>query len=378
MNHASRFLSLRALIVNPRVLLACAMILPALLVSACGDDATGPSETVQKITLTSTPTQLPAQGGSVDITATVTSGAGKPMAGVAVTFTATSGTLTPNTPVSTDAGGLAKVTLATAGSSIVKAAASGVSSPDLQVGVKEQAAFSVTQKPADVVGGVDTQFEFTAKRGSADVSGDLTVEWGDGTPNQVVQMNGTVSVTHAFKKSGTVTIIGTLVESDGSKSGFRHTLSVRDGGGDQIDIKNATLVSLMDDRSALTWPVKSKITNVTMAPKLSCIEHTMWGKWPAAQFAPPNGGLVEGTFWIFRYYQGKWYGGVFDYYRPGQTCKGTGKEEYGVDQVRTFPLDASWIPQVGEEVAFMVSTPGRGGYNTINERSNIVVIKFPY
>ena len=363
---------------NPRVLLACAMILPALLVSACGDDATGPSETVQKITLTSTPTQLPVQGGSVEITATVTSGAGKPMAGVAVTFTATTGTLTPSTPVSTDAGGLAKVALAVTGPSTVKAAASGVSSPDLQVGVKEQAAFSVAQKTADVVGGVDTQFEFTAKRGSADVSGDLTVEWGDGTANQVVQMNGTVSVTHAFKRSGTVTIIGTLVESDGSKSGFRHTLVIKDGGGDQIDIKNATLVSPMDDRSALSWPVKSKITNVTMAPGLSCIEHTMGGKWPAAPFAPPNGGLVEGTFWIFRYYQGKWYGGVFDYYRPGQTCKATGKEEYGVDQVRTFPLDYSWVPQVGEEVAFMVSTPGRGGYNTLDERSNIVVIKWPY
>jgi hypothetical protein len=379
MNHAFRFPSVRALAANPRALLACALILPALFAAACGNDsATGPSNSVQKITLAAVPTQLPAQGGSVDITATVMSGSDKPMANVQVTFTASFGTLNPSTPVTTDANGQAKVNLTTTGASTVKATSSGVSSPDLQVGVKEQAAITVTQKTADVVGGVSAQFEFTAKRGNADVSGDLTLDWGDGSASQTVQISGTVSVTHAFKKSGVVTVVGTLAESDGSKTGVRHTLTVRDGGGDQIDISNATLVSPMDDRSALSWPVRSKITNVVVAPGLSCIEHTMGGKWPAGQFEPPDGGLVEGTFWIFRYYNGKWYGGVFDYYRPGQTCKGTGKEEYGRDQVRTPPLDAGWIPQVGEQVAFMVSTPGRGGWNTINERSNIVVITWPY
>ena len=38
----------------------------------------------------------------------------------------------------------------------------------------------------------------------------------------------------------------------------------------------------------------------------------------------------------------------------------------------------SWVPAKGEIVGFMVSTPARGGYNTINERTYVKAFVFPY
>ena len=56
-------------------------------------------------------------------------------------------------------------------------------------------------------------------------------------------------------------------------------------------------------------------------------------------------------------------------------------DEIGVDQIRVSPMDASWPgPKAGDQVGLLVSTPSsdRIPIRTINERSNIKMIIWPY
>jgi len=381
MIRVSRLLSIRATAQKPGLVLACLVLVAGMFSSAC-DSSTAPSLVVQNAILTLASTQLPSQGGTITIVAGLTNGSGKPMPGVAVTFTTTNGTFTPATPVTTDASGQASVTLTTTGSASVKASAMGVETVASTVSVRSPATVTVTATGTLTPGsteypnGVALPFQFTAKRSGTDVPGTLVAEWGDGTANATVSFTGTTTLTHTFAKGGTYTVKGTVTESDTSRATSSTSVKVREGL-DQIDISKAIMVSPMDDEGVTKWPIKSEITSIYVDGGQTCLDHTMNGKWPMIIFEPPDGGPLEGTHIIFASIGGQIYGGVYDYYRPGQTCKGTNKWQYGEEQIRSAPM-GSWVPAQGEIVGFMVSTPARGGYNTINERSYVKAFVFPY
>ena len=53
-------------------------------------------------------------------------------------------------------------------------------------------------------------------------------------------------------------------------------------------------------------------------------------------------------------------------------------EELGRDQIRIPPMDASWPgPRSGETVGFLVSTRARDGVPAGEERTNIVLVRWP-
>jgi len=381
MTRVARLCSVRAIAQKPGVLLACLVIVAGMFSSAC-DSSTAPSLVVQNAILTLASTQLPSQGGTITIVASLTNGAGKPMPGVAVTFATTNGTFTPATPVSTDAAGQASVTLTTTGSASVKASAMGVETAASTVSVKSAATLTVvitvplSPGATEYPNGVALPFQFTAKRSGADVAGTLTVAWGDGTANGTASFTGTTTLNHTFAKGGSYTVTGTVLESDTSKATSTSSVKIREGL-DQIDISNAIMVSPMDDPTVTKWPIDSEITSIYVDGGQTCLDHTKNGIWPWTTFEPPDGGPVEGTHIIFANIGGKWYGGVYDYYRPGQTCKGTNKWQYGEEQIRSQPM-GSWVPAKGEIVGFMVSTPARGGYNTRDLRTYVKAFVFPY
>ena len=101
----------------------------------------------------------------------------------------------------------------------------------------------------------------------------------------------------------------------------------------------------------------------------------MSGRWGSTPFFDIE---VEGNPWVFAKFGGRWYAGTYDWLRPGQVCKGVTGPEFGVDQVRIPPMDASWGgPRTGEEVGFMVSTRARDEVRNGEERTNIKVIRWP-
>ena len=65
--------------------------------------------------------------------------------------------------------------------------------------------------------------------------------------------------------------------------------------------------------------------------------------------------------------------------RPGQTCKHIERKgEWGIGaHTKREPLE-SWVPKKGERVGFMVSAFARDSTRTVLERSNIVMVTWPY
>jgi hypothetical protein len=152
------------------------------------------------------------------------------------------------------------------------------------------------------------------------------------------------------------------------------------GAADQIDPRSITWLSPAVTEDIAWWPVTSHVTEVVQYGDTICVNHTKAGQWPLTDvFQDGNGANIEGRILIVAEFNGRWYGAGFDWLKEGRTCKQMPADEYGRDQVRIWPMDASWPgPRPGDRVGYLVSTPSsdRIGNRTINQRSNIVVITY--
>ena len=147
-----------------------------------------------------------------------------------------------------------------------------------------------------------------------------------------------------------------------------------------VDLRTAEIV--IGPKNIADWEETAKITDAYFNPAAEqlCIFHTRLGLWPPALFAN-DGTLVEGNQWIFARINGKWIGGAADWYKPGQACKGVDAASIGRDAFYQTPASPaySWQPVSGEIFAVMSTTPSRAwpSYKTYDERSNVVLIKWP-
>ena len=122
------------------------------------------------------------------------------------------------------------------------------------------------------------------------------------------------------------------------------------------------------DADVSSWPETSRITSASIGNPPVCIHHTKAGKWPVKD------GL-EGNPWIFVNMNGKWYGATFEWLGPGQQCKGIHAGNIG-EHIGRSPL-SSWRPRSGELVGLMVSARARFRADTVRERSNVVMVRWP-
>jgi hypothetical protein len=137
------------------------------------------------------------------------------------------------------------------------------------------------------------------------------------------------------------------------------------GSGDStIDLASVTWLHTNVSR----WAETSRITRVSVGAPPICIEHTKAGKWPVKD------GL-EGNPWVFVNRGGRWYAATYEWLAPGQTCKAIDAGNIG-PHIGIPPL-SSWRPSSGELVGFMVSARARAGGDTVPERSNVVMARWP-
>lgn len=116
------------------------------------------------------------------------------------------------------------------------------------------------------------------------------------------------------------------------------------------------------------WPETSRITSASIGNPPICIEHTKAGQWPVKDG-------VEGNPWIFVNLDGRWYAATYEWLAPGQTCKNINADNIG-SHIGRAPL-SSWRPKSGELVGLMVSARARFNADTVQERSNIVLVRWP-
>ena len=151
---------------------------------------------------------------------------------------------------------------------------------------------------------------------------------------------------------------------------------------DEID--PSQIVWLHTDVSG--WAVNSTITGITVNESTVCVFHTQAGQWPFStdvfpveEGDPPGGAPIEGNIWIMAQFNGIWHAATWDWLRPGQQCKSEGADAFGRDQIRISPMDASWVPQLGDPIGFMMSTIARTSERAGMFRTNIVVVRpWPY
>ncbi len=143
-----------------------------------------------------------------------------------------------------------------------------------------------------------------------------------------------------------------------------------------VDLATATIV--IGPQNIADWPERSQITDAYVTSNGLCIYHSHLGLWPPAPFGDTT---TEGNQWVFALINGQWIGGAADYYRPRQACKALDAQSIGRDAFYQTPNSPvySWQPVSGEVFAVMVSTPARAWptYKTWDERSNVVLIKWP-
>jgi hypothetical protein len=149
-------------------------------------------------------------------------------------------------------------------------------------------------------------------------------------------------------------------------------------GGDGID---PALITWVDGTTNISnWAVTAQITDWSFDGNGTvCIYHTKQGLWPLVSIDenPPN---IEAMIGFVANVNGRWYGSAYDWMGQGRACKYEPPENWGRDQIRTFPLDASWPgPHSGEKIGIWMSAPAstRIPSRSVSERTNILFVTWP-
>lgn len=133
--------------------------------------------------------------------------------------------------------------------------------------------------------------------------------------------------------------------------------------GDQIDLSKVRW--LHADVSG--WPVTSKL-EVSLSGGTVRLSHDKASVWPVS-------GDVAANPWVFVKIDGQWTAATFEWMRKGQTTKP--HKTVAGDHIKRAPLSGNWKPTSGEEYGWMVSSLARDNRRTVNERTNVVLARWP-
>ncbi|MEK9943125.1 MAG: hypothetical protein VW771_11710, partial [Gammaproteobacteria bacterium] len=125
------------------------------------------------------------------------------------------------------------------------------------------------------------------------------------------------------------------------------------------------------------WPETHKLT-VEMGGGVICLNGGFTTDWPPAQIDHTSGQYkiqVNANPWVFVNRGGTWYGGTWEWFAVGNTCKPARNVEGG--HIKIPPL-ADWTPVSGETVYMMVASLSRGrNLNNYQARTDAVKVVWP-
>jgi adhesin/invasin len=180
---------------------------------------------VSSVLVNVSPPSVPATGGTVEIVATVIDAAGNRLAGIPVTFTTTSGTLTQAT-VSTDGNGEVRTQLSTTRAATVSVAAANRTPVTVNVPLNAVATVALTHAPESPLAGQTVIFTVTPAAGGAPGAGtaggaaiqNVVIDFGDGTRQELGAITGAVTVAHIYPQAGTFNVTATITDVNGERN----------------------------------------------------------------------------------------------------------------------------------------------------------------
>jgi adhesin/invasin len=213
---------------------------------------------VGRVNVTASPTSVPAFGGQSTITANVLDINGNPLPSAPVTFSTTAGALGAS-QVTTDSTGSARTILTTAQQATVTASVgaqgatgggggtggttpgtgtgggtgttpptAGQASGTVTVTVLNAPTIVITQPTTAPSAGLPSTYTFAVTAASSNGSAvrDVTVNWGDGTTQDLGAIPGTVPVAHIYNSAGSYVITATLTDASGNSIPVSSPVSV--------------------------------------------------------------------------------------------------------------------------------------------------------
>jgi hypothetical protein len=155
---------------------------------------------VERVIVSANPQTLGPSGGTAQISAKVEDVGGLAVVGVPVTFSASAGQIAPN-PATTDGDGIARTTLTTTRESNVTATVAGKTSEQLTVGLNPRTGISLTGPTTAVAAGQPVGFTINVNA-EANIR-DVTINYGDGTSENLGALSSSATVTHIYTEAGT-------------------------------------------------------------------------------------------------------------------------------------------------------------------------------
>jgi Big-like domain-containing protein/PKD domain-containing protein len=192
---------------------------------------------VGRVVVSANPTLIPATGGSATISALVSDLNGNALPSAQVAFSTDAGTIAPAVGV-TDVNGVATSTLTTSTTATVTASVgvqggtgtgggtgggttggttNGSSSGTVKVNVAAAPGLVITPPTTPPSAGLPATFTFavTVPTGAGAVRS-LTVNWGDGTDQDLGAVSTNATVTHVYRSAGTYNLTAVLTDASGN------------------------------------------------------------------------------------------------------------------------------------------------------------------
>jgi hypothetical protein len=175
----------------------------------------------KRVAVTASPTLLSSNGGQSVISARVEDEAGNPLAGVPVSFTTTSGTLSATSALTAESGTATTTLSATAAATVT--ATAGAATGNVALTLKAKSGVTISA-PTGVFVGASAAFPVTVAAGSEFQS--VQVQWGDGSSENLGSLSASTVATHTYSESGdyNVRVIG--VDKDGVISEHPTSVSI--------------------------------------------------------------------------------------------------------------------------------------------------------
>jgi PKD repeat protein len=167
---------------------------------------------VERVIVNANPQTLGAAGGTAEISARVEDVSGLPVVGVPVTFSTSSGQITPN-PANTDQNGIARSTLTTTREATVTATVAGKTSGELTVGLNPRTGIGIVAPDPPPAAGQPAVFTVNVSA-EANIR-NVRVSWGDGDTDDLGAISGETPVVHIFNDSGTFRVTATATDANG-------------------------------------------------------------------------------------------------------------------------------------------------------------------
>lgn len=219
---------------------------------------------VERVIVNANPQTLGAAGGTSEISARVEDVSGLPVVGVAVTFSTSSGQISPN-PASTDQNGIARATLSTTREANITATVAGKTSEQLTVGMNPRTGVGVTGPTNSVAAGQPAVFTVNVSA-EANIR-NVVVNWGDGTSTTLGALSASTPVQHTYDESGTFIVTATATDANG----FSESVST------VITVLPAQPPSVLITASDSTPSINQVITfTATVSGNTSSIQQFLW------------------------------------------------------------------------------------------------------